>query len=82
MNTNAKIVLIDDVRDCARRARELHLPEHALALNALADELQRALRSADSDRPSLPPVLVSNQETRATATRHFQIAREMLRNIR
>jgi len=82
MTKEAKLTLISDIRNCGHRARELALPEQALALHALADEMQLDLRAAESDRPSLPPVLVSNLETRATASRHFQKTREILRGIR
>jgi hypothetical protein len=78
------LALIADIRVCSRRARELAEPEAAGALQAIADELQRATHEeTESDRPSLlPPVLASNVETRATATKHFQKTREILRGIR
>jgi len=74
--------LISDIRDCGRRARSLALAEQASLLHALADEMQLDARAADGDQPSLPPVLSSNQEIRATATKHFQKTREILRGIR
>jgi len=74
------ITLATDIRDCARRARDLTEPHLAAMLHEVADEIEREAK--DRERDSMPPVLASNQETRATASKHFQETRRILRGIR
>lgn len=74
------LALVTDIRDCARRARELTEPHLASMLHEVADEIERDAK--DRERDSMPPVLASNQEIRATASKHFQETRRILRGIR
>ncbi len=74
------ITLVTDIRDCARRARELTEPHLASMLHEIADEIEREAKEAD--RSSLPPTLAGNQETRSAANKHFQNARSILKGIR
>jgi len=70
--------LVGDIRDCALRARDLGFPDHARDLGGIADTLQWTIQH---ERPSLPPVLASNQEARAKADEHFKNARKILKGI-
>jgi hypothetical protein len=69
--------LAGDIRDCAMRARDLGFDREAADLHGVADTITK-----QPERPSLPPVLASNQEARATASKHFQEARRLLKGIR
>ncbi len=77
--------LVSDIRDCARRARELTDPALAASLHEVADKIERSAAVA-AERPSLPPAEISNsstnQEIRAMASRHFQETQRILRAIR
>jgi len=70
--------LLGDIRDCASRTKDLGFPEAAVDLFHVADCIQVG---AQAERPSLPPVLASNQETRAKAEEHFRAARKILKGI-
>lgn len=72
--------LATDIRDCARRAREMTEPHYAALLHQVADEIEREVK--ETERSSMPPTLAGNQESRANASRHFQDARRILRGIR
>jgi hypothetical protein len=72
--------LVGDIRDCAMRARDLCYPSVANYLCLAADAIEN--ESKRDERPSMPPVLASNQEARATASKHFQEARRLLKGIR
>lgn len=74
------VELVGDIRDCASRLKDLGFPGFAEDLYHAANETERLARA--SERPSLPPVLASNQEARATASKHFQEARRLLKGIR
>lgn len=68
--------LVASIRECAIGLEALGLPGHA-------EDLYNAANVAESsNRPSVPPVLASNLEARATASKHFQEARRLLKNIR
>jgi hypothetical protein len=69
--------LAGDVRDCAGRLKDLGFPVFAEDLYHAANEAERLAR-----RDSLPPTLAGNAEARATASKHFQKARELLRGIK
>lgn len=71
--------LVGDIRDCAMRARDLGFGTHAVVINQVADQLEHI--TAQQERPSLPPVLASNQEARAKADEHFKNARKILKGI-
>lgn len=70
--------LVGDVRDCAMRARDLGFPVEADELSKAADKIEYQLTRS----PSMPPVLAGNQVARATASKHFQEARRLLRDIK
>lgn len=72
--------LVGDIRDCALRAKDLGFPVASQDLCHVADCIEQGARQ--DERPSLPPVLASNQEARATASKHFRAARELLKGIR
>ena len=72
--------LVGDIRDCAGRARDLGFSSAADDLCHVADCIEHGAKR--DERPSMPPVLVSNQEARATASKHFQEARRLLKGIR
>ena len=80
MNPAHLEALVADLRDCARRARQLSDPNYAAAIHALADDIQRD--NEEPGRSSLPPVLASNIASRGTATRLFQNARRILAGIK
>jgi len=75
-------ILITDIRDCARRAREMSDDKHAAELLTVAREIEESARRVESERPSLPPALAENQEVRSAANKHFQNARSILKGIR
>jgi len=68
--------LVLDIRDCAGRLKTLGFGGYAEELYHAADETERSVRT-----PSIPPVLAANQAARATASKHFQEARRLLRDI-
>lgn len=69
--------LVGDIRDCAMRAKDLGLTGAQL-LNGVADTIEHDVRTAE--RPS-SPIIALNQETRATASKHFQETRRILKGI-
>lgn len=69
--------LVCDIRDCAVRARSLGFTVEADELTRTAHHIEYRLTQGDS----IPPVLASNQEARATASKHFQEARRLLKGI-
>lgn len=72
--------LVGDIRDCALRAKDLGFSTAWQDLCHVADCIEVGAKG--SERLSLPPVLASNQEARATASKHFQEARRLLKGIR
>ncbi len=70
--------LVGDIRDCAMRARGLGFPIESEELNKSANQIEYRLTRSDS----VPPVLAGNQEARATASKHFQEARRLLKGIK
>jgi hypothetical protein len=73
------MTLVTDIRDCARRVRELTEPHLASMLHEVADEIEREAKAAE--RSSLPPTLAGNQESRSVANKHFKNARTILERI-
>ncbi len=71
--------LVFDIRDCAKRLRALGFAGFAEDLYHAANELER---KAPDERPSSPHILASNKEARATASKHFQEARRLLKGIK
>lgn len=71
--------LVGDIRDCASRAKDLGEHLAHLELNRIATGIEDGLRR--KDKPSLPPVLASNQAARAKADEHFRAARKILQGI-
>lgn len=71
--------LVGDIRDCALRARDLGFGWASDNLGRTADALEHETKT--QERPSLPPVLASNQEARAKADEHFKNARKILKGI-
>lgn len=72
--------LVGDIRECAGRAKDLGKTDTYQRLSLVASDLEATLRQ--SERTTLPPVLAANQEARATASKHFKAARELLKGIR
>lgn len=54
--------------------------EDCECLERLATQAERLF--PHSERKSIPPVLAANQESRATASKHFKEARRLLKGIR
>lgn len=71
--------LVGDIRDCALRAKDLGFLDQSNELTLCAAEVEHAAKA--SERPSLPPVLAANQETRAKADEHFKNARKILKGL-
>ena len=69
--------LVFDIRDCAGRLKSLGFGGFAEDLYHAANETEASLR-----KPSIPPVLAANQAARATASKHFQEARRLLKGIK
>ena len=70
--------LVFDIRDCSKRSRELGFADRSEALGRIADDIEHWARE---ERPSSPHILAGNKEARATASKHFQEARRLLRGI-
>lgn len=71
--------LVGDIRDCALRARDLGFHGANQDLWDISAQIEQGART--EERPSLPPVLASNQEARAKADEHFKNARKILKGI-
>lgn len=72
--------LVGDIRDCAMRARDLGFTDRSEALGRIADDIEHW--ASREERPSSPHILASNKEARATASKHFQEARRLLKGIK
>lgn len=70
--------LVGDIRDCAARARDLGFDAESEELSKVASQIEYQLTRS----PSMPPVLAGNQVARATASKHFQEARRLLKGIK
>lgn len=71
--------LVLDIRDCAKRARDLAFADRAEALGRIADDIEHW--SSREERPS-QSLLAANQAARATASNHFQETQRILKGIK
>jgi len=71
--------LVGDIRDCAGRTQDLGFNVAAQDLRHVADCIEHGAKR--EEHPSSPG-LAANQEARATASKHFQETRRILKGIR
>lgn len=81
MNRRDLPSLLGDLDDLALRCKDAGVPPACLEfLGRARDTLW--LHSQLPERDSVPPVIQGNLEARATANKHFQNARNLLKGIK